>query len=209
MWGAIAQAGAQNMDTAASLGIGINNYNLQKENLAYQKQAQLISWQREDSSVQRRAADLKAAGLSPVLAAGGGASTMAPIKTDAPQADPNMAKIALDFQQMELIQQQIGQTKAGTNLTEAKTRGINLDNKGIHPGKADGFTKFARQLKQFLKTDPDIGAGIKFLTEKSKPGTNKKGVLPQHYQGRPNWFKNHGKVIQDAILKNQKRRKTQ
>ena len=49
------------------------NYQLQKDNLAYQKDLQKLIFAREDNSVQRRIADLRKAGLSPTLAAGSSA----------------------------------------------------------------------------------------------------------------------------------------
>lgn len=163
MWGAIAQAAAQTNNTIASTYMGAKNFGLQKENLAYLKQTQQTSWDREDSAVQRRTQDLKAAGLSPVLAAGQGASTMAPIKTDAPQADPNMGQVAANMQQMQLAQAQIAQTKAGTeashaqaNLTKSKTRAENLDNLGIHPTRGAGITRDLKQLKSFMLNDPHM-----------------------------------------------------
>lgn len=68
-----------------------NNQNLdfQKDTLNWQKSVQKNTWAREDNAVQRRANDLRAAGLSQTLAAGGGAQTSAPIQVTTPHSDFN------------------------------------------------------------------------------------------------------------------------
>ena len=73
------------VDTFVGASSSSKNYKAQKEALAWQKEAQKTTWQREDNAVQRRVADLKAAGMSPVLAAGQGAQSSGPIQVTAPQ----------------------------------------------------------------------------------------------------------------------------
>lgn len=76
------------------------NFELQKENLDYQKALQEKIFQREDTAVQRRRADLEAAGLNPNLAAGSSAGSGSVVSTSAPQKDTswiNKLKFNLDF----------------------------------------------------------------------------------------------------------------
>lgn len=73
------------VDTFVGASASSKNYKAQKEALAWQKEAQKTAWQREDNAVQRRVADLRAAGMSPVLAAGQGAQASGPIQVTAPQ----------------------------------------------------------------------------------------------------------------------------
>nr|WAE43601.1 MAG: DNA pilot protein [Microviridae sp.] len=61
------------------------NVEAQQKNLAYQMGLQQQIFGREDDAVQRREADLEAAGLSPTLAAGSAAGAGAVISTSAPQ----------------------------------------------------------------------------------------------------------------------------
>jgi hypothetical protein len=81
-----------------NFNLAMKNYNLQKNQMMWNREQ--TEWEkakysealmREDTAVQRRTADLQAAGINPLLAAGQAATTMAPISPNhvqAPDAAP-------------------------------------------------------------------------------------------------------------------------
>ena len=122
--GAIAASAAGGL-----LSSGLNFWS-QHQNLDYQKSLQGQIFNREDNSVQRRVADLKAAGLSPVLAAGQGAGAGSAVSTQAPQFDdPSVqlqnamlalrqeADISKTAAEKQLIASQIKATDASRDAT--------------------------------------------------------------------------------------------
>ena len=127
-------AGAQGAATVA-------NYLGQKKANAFNKEMQEKAWEREDAAVQRRKADLIAAGLSPVLAAGSAATTMAPIRTEAPQIDTaaiaNAGKSVTDGMMTALAMKQGAEN---ITKTQAETAAINAQR-----DKAEVETAFMRE----------------------------------------------------------------
>lgn len=104
------------------------NYQLQKDELAYQKDLQKIMFAREDNAVQRRVFDLKAAGLSPTLAAGSAASAGSVVSTTAPQKLSNLqGYLALAQVGTMIAQQQRAQTEA--DIARQQLKQSKLDTK--------------------------------------------------------------------------------
>lgn len=92
-------------------------------NTAWNIYAQNKTWDREDSAVQRRSADLEKAGLSKTLATGSAASTSSPIQIGTPKTE--IAEKALSAIQM---QKNFAQADAQIALTKQQAKSLELDN---------------------------------------------------------------------------------
>lgn len=87
-----------------SLASGILNYKSTQNTNAQNLKLQREQWEREDHAVERRKADLIAAGMNPALAADGvGASSSSPVTMQAPQ-HPDYGSAVQSY--MNVIQQQ-------------------------------------------------------------------------------------------------------
>ena len=134
-------AGSTLAGTVDSIITNKKNFDLQKENLAYQKDLQNRIFEREDNAVQRRVADLVSAGLSPTLAAGSAAGAGSVVSTSAPQKKSNFESImALASVGSALANQQKAITEAENARLSYEQNKMNTDyfkRNGISPIEAN------------------------------------------------------------------------
>jgi len=169
----------------ADIGLGFGNLNMQKQNLRYQKDLQQQAWAREDNATQRRVADLKAAGLSPTLAAGSAAQASAPIQTHAPQyGGPSMQEKALNYLALTKMKADVSTTIAQKEIAEAKAKEakhdaeINTGTPGITSTQNSGPLGYAKALVGFLGSDEVKNALNEMFTFRpSKPNAKPSATI--------------------------------
>lgn len=112
------------------------NYQLQRENLDYQKSLQQTIFNREDTALQRRMEDAKAAGLNPYsVINSGGANAGSVVKTEAPQMNFNMNGLMDAVNSYLSMQQNYQNTLAAKADAENKVKsGLILDADLIQKG---------------------------------------------------------------------------
>ena len=160
------------VDTFFGASSSSKNYKAQKEALEWQKYAQRTTWEREDNAVRRRVADLRSAGLSPVLAAGQGAQASGPIQVTAPQYNKQWSiGQALDKAgaAMALMQGKanIAYTDAQKDYIKKQMESIDLQNKLMRhdlsiilndglPSKTSAFGSMYRDARAFFDQTVDM-----------------------------------------------------
>lgn len=193
MWGYIGLAGANVIGDIMSYANSERNMKFEREKLRYDQILQQQIFAREDNAVQRRAADLKAAGLSPVLAAGSAANSGAIVQTKAPNFEmPNLKspevlmqlaqlkrEIDMSEEQKKLIKQQVKNAES-TDLNikvdtlkkqkelETNTYELNLAEQSGVSTKGSGWSQDVKNLSNMLLKRNPMDIISDYMAERKK-----------------------------------------
>ncbi|QCS36940.1 DNA pilot protein [Tortoise microvirus 30] len=139
----------------------LQNYNLQKDIFKWQKKTQQDIFNRDDNAVQRRVADLQAAGLSPTLAAGSAAGTSGAVHANVPHKEHASFDNILLGATIRKTMADYAQTMAQTKLTEQQARAQAIDNKTKEEFNISNIQNIKENLshlrQQIKESDARIG----------------------------------------------------
>lgn len=171
---AIAGLALGGVSSIANFGLGLANYR-------YQKNLQNEIFRREDTSIARRIHDLKASGLSPVLAAGQGAGTGGIVSTRQPEIDPTLAtsiftSLATMEKDFAVKDQQIRTLQSQKDLNDINSRIKRWDlSQYIKSGTASNASGLAKTIRDLwgLSESPIVEVLKDKIDKKMNPSTIK------------------------------------
>lgn len=206
----------------SNLLTGYLNYENQKDTLHWQKDTQRDIFAREDTSIARRVADLKASGLSPVLAAGQGAGTGGVVSVTPPQLDlGDNALVAMNLLKQEadisatraqeaytklqqqraeqLLPAEIAQIEAGIKNADANTYRTYQEAKKTKVD-ADNMSKTGTSGQNiFSQIFRDLVGGTNNSVDNLKKSLDKKAEGEPKLKYRPFWSEEGKKDLKKLV----------